>query len=147
MSDNNQSTDRTIFDTSNETPRVLARGSVQLLTTDYENIGSAYYAQAQVDLNFLQKEVVNPEISVWRFTDSGSPTYSRALVKLPRFTRSQVDGSITGDENYYMFWDFESELQLLIDSFSIAAPSVDRTYYWIVYSTSIVKENILPSSS
>lgn len=137
------STDRTIIDTNPNTPRVLYRGSVDIATGDFANVGSGYIGQATVDLNFLKKEVLNPEIDLYRYVDSGEPTYSRSLTKCPYTNRSSLDGTENFNVSQTLFWDFETELRLLISVWALSAPVTDLHFFYVIYSTSVVLEDIL----
>lgn len=135
------STDRLSENTSPDSGNVLLRGSASIAVADFSNTGGGYIGQATIPLAPIQKQVVNPEISVHRYTDAGAPTYARSLSKLPYTLRSVADGSETANFMYFLYWEDTVSLRLLIQVWLASAPSSDFNFFYLIHTTSIASSN------
>lgn len=122
---------------------VIARGDFIL------NINSPFtagYAGAKI-INFdaIFKQVVNPDVIMWYYTEGGAPSYVRQLVKCPTNLVDYETGLTKFNISYNLEWTNSPTfygMSLLTTGWVRSSP-VSVQIFYVVTSRSVVKSNVL----
>jgi len=134
MSELYQSTYK-VPDSINPESLVLERGEI---TVSLSDIGGGVWAgDGVVDLNLVKKQVVNPDVLVYRFVDAGAPSYNRTLIKCPYHDPSLTVPTV----GHSLFWSQGDDLSLVINVRSTTSASLK--FYYVISTLSVVKDDVL----
>lgn len=119
---------------------VIDRGNFIL---DIDSPFTAGYAGAvTVDFDAIFKQVVNPDVIMWYYTQGGAPSYVRQLVKCPTNLVDYETGLTKFNISYNLEWSSSDKLALLTTGWVRSSP-VSVQIFYVVTSRSVVKSNVL----
>lgn len=119
---------------------VIERGSFDLVVDTPGSNG--FYKDHVINFDTIFKQVMNPDVIMWYYTDFGPPTYRRQLVKCPVNLVDTNTGATKFNVSFNLDWSQGDPLSLYTTAWIRTAPET-VTIFYVVTARSIIKSNVL----